>query len=73
MFSHAADASKVALVHLCRFLHARGFVLVDCQVGSAHLRSLGAVDMPRREFLTCLAEHAQGAAPSGPWHADDDL
>ena len=73
MFSHAPDASKVALVHLCRRLHARGFVLVDCQVGSAHLRSLGAVDMPRGEFLTCLAGHAQGAAPSGPWHADDDL
>ena len=73
MFSHAPDASKVALVALDGHLARRGFVLMDCQVASAHLRSLGAVDMPRGEFLRCLAAHGGPPDPTGPWHADDDL
>lgn len=73
MFSHAPDASKVALVALDGHLERRGFVLMDCQVASAHLRSLGAVDMPRGEFLRWLAAHGGPPDPTGPWHADDDL
>jgi leucyl/phenylalanyl-tRNA--protein transferase len=51
MFSRATDASKVALVALVEELRARGFPLVDCQVRTDLLASLGAREMPRREFL----------------------
>jgi leucyl/phenylalanyl-tRNA---protein transferase len=73
MFSRRTDASKVALVALCRRLERRGFALLDCQVASEHLRRMGAVDMPRAEFLRWLAVHAGPPDPTGPWHADDDL
>jgi leucyl/phenylalanyl-tRNA--protein transferase len=55
MFSQVTDASKVALVGMVRFLEQRGFALIDCQVASQHLTSLGARAIPRREFLRLLA------------------
>ena len=54
MFSRARDASKVALVHLVAHLRAQGFTLLDAQVPSPHLTTLGAVEMPRAEFLARL-------------------
>lgn len=73
MFARRPDASKAAFAVLMRRLLAWGFALVDCQVASAHLRTLGAVDMPRAEFLRLLAVHAGPPDRTGPWHADDDL
>lgn len=55
MFSAARDASKVALVALVETLRARGFVLLDVQWTTPHLVSLGAVDVPRSEYLRRLA------------------
>ncbi len=55
MFSTVADASKVALVRLAEQCRARGIELIDCQVASTHLASLGAREIPRREFLARLA------------------
>ena len=57
MFSRETDASKVALVALLGKLRAWKFVLVDCQIPSEHLTSLGAEEIPRSAFLTEL-EHA---------------
>ena len=54
MFSRATDASKVALVHLVRELKARGFPLIDCQVHTELLESLGAREIPRADFLRVL-------------------
>jgi leucyl/phenylalanyl-tRNA---protein transferase len=54
MFSRATDASKVALVHLVRELAARDFPLIDCQVHTDLLESLGAREIPRAEFLRGL-------------------
>ena len=51
MFSRANDASKVALLALCRALHGWGFPLLDAQVPNPHLRRMGAVTLPRVEFL----------------------
>lgn len=73
MFSRRTDASKVAFAHLVRYLLSHDGRLIDCQVGSDHLASLGAVDMPRAEFLTWLDRFARAPAPCGPWHVDDDL
>ncbi len=54
MFSHATDASKVALAHFVRETKLRGFRLIDCQLHSQHLQSLGAIMMPRERFIAIL-------------------
>lgn len=54
MFSKVSNASKVALVYLIQKLKARGFILIDCQVPNPHLMSLGAMELPRQEFLKLL-------------------
>ena len=59
MFSRVADASKVALVHLCTF----GYGLIDCQLPNPHLSRLGAVELPRRRFLALLDELCDGRGP----------
>ncbi len=50
MFSRRVDASKIALVALCRQLHRWGFTLLDCQVSNPHLLSMGAREISRQEF-----------------------
>jgi leucyl/phenylalanyl-tRNA---protein transferase len=57
MFHRARDASKVALVHLVARLIAGGFELLDTQYVTEHLRSFGAIEIPRRRY-TALLEHA---------------
>jgi len=56
MFSRERDASKVALVHLMARLIKGGFRLLDCQFMTEHLRSFGAIEMPREEFRVKLAD-----------------
>ncbi|MEW6647816.1 MAG: leucyl/phenylalanyl-tRNA--protein transferase [Pseudomonadota bacterium] len=58
MFSHKTDASKVAFVHLVRRLQEQGVVLIDCQVTTDHLLSLGAEEIPRRRFIELLRQYA---------------
>jgi leucyl/phenylalanyl-tRNA--protein transferase len=55
MFSRVTDASKVALVHLVERLKERGFVLLDTQFMTEHLRRLGARELTRSEYLHRLA------------------
>jgi leucyl/phenylalanyl-tRNA---protein transferase len=54
MFSRERDASKVALVHLVARLIKGGFRLLDCQFMTEHLRSFGAVEIPREDFRALL-------------------
>ena len=69
MFSDARDASKIALAHLCAYLKLRGFGIIDCQMETRHLASLGAHTIPRRDFAARLDDLcANGDAP-GPWQA----
>lgn len=56
MFSRERDASKVALAHLVERGLATGLELVDCQLPTAHLRSLGSRPMPRGEFGARVAD-----------------
>ena len=56
MFSRERDASKVALVHLAARLIQSGFRLLDCQFMTDHLRSFGAVEVPREAFRALLAD-----------------
>ena len=67
MFSRVRDASKVALYHLCRRLHAWQFRLIDCQIPNPHLASLGVRTMPRREFLALLANNDESKTRRGNW------
>ncbi len=56
MFSRVDNASKVALVTLCRYLRRLRFRMIDCQQTSKHLLSLGAAEIKRAEFCRLLAE-----------------
>jgi leucyl/phenylalanyl-tRNA--protein transferase len=67
MFSRTRDASKLALVHLARTLQADGFGLIDCQMSTAHLASLGAREIPRREFTRRVTELIHYCALVEPW------
>ena len=73
MFTRAPDASKLALAHLVRQLQRWSFGLIDCQMSTAHLASLGAREMPRADFLRKLAGLIDEPAIAGPWHFDYDL
>ena len=67
MFSRATDASKVALVGLVEELRRRKFPLIDCQVHTPLLASLGAREIPRRTFLRELAALVNYPEPPARW------
>ncbi|MFD0000491.1 leucyl/phenylalanyl-tRNA--protein transferase [Nocardia sp. NPDC127526] len=70
MFSRARDTSKVALYWLCAQLAAWDFALIDCQVASGHLTSLGAIDLPRADYLDLHTRAAARPGRPGPWQFD---
>ncbi|HEX8963554.1 MAG TPA: leucyl/phenylalanyl-tRNA--protein transferase [Rhodocyclaceae bacterium] len=70
MFARRTDASKIALAHLCEQLRRLGFGIIDCQMETAHLASLGARPIPRAEFRALLDRLVPDGAPPGPWPAD---
>ncbi len=72
MFSHASNASKVALAHLARQLERWQFNMIDCQMNTAHLASLGAREIPRNEFIAQLQELIN-CEPVTRWQFDTDL
>lgn len=70
MFSRASDASKACLAHLARHLESLKFAVIDCQMTTAHLVSLGAHEIPRAEFCRQIALHADAGPPPGRWPAE---
>ncbi len=70
MFSHRSDASKIALAHLCAHLARREFGIIDCQMETAHLASLGARPIPRDDFLARVAALVDIGDPPVRWPAD---
>lgn len=70
MFSRADDASKIALYWLCQQLQVWDFHLIDCQVASPHLRSLGALDLSRERFLNLLRPAITQPGRTGIWRFD---
>jgi leucyl/phenylalanyl-tRNA--protein transferase len=73
MFSHKTDASKIALVALCRQLDRWGFGMLDCQVGNPHLFSMGAVEISRKAFEKRLSELVADDRPSENWRDRADF
>ena len=62
MFHRERDASKIALVHLVARLRAGGFRLLDSQYVTDHLRTFGAVEVPRRRYHRMLEDALSGEA-----------
>ncbi len=54
MFHHQRDASKVALVHLVERLKQRGYLLLDTQANTPHLKRFGCIDVPASEYMRLL-------------------
>jgi len=76
MFTRMRDASKMAMVHLVRRLQRRGCGMIDCQMHTRHLASLGARAIPRSEFSSRLRELVDYAVTPTKWDApetDDDV
>lgn len=65
MFHRVTDASKAALVHLCRLLAEVPEPLLDVQWQTPHLASLGVVEVSRREYLAALRAAVRGPVPPG--------
>lgn len=72
MFTRVPDASKVAFVHLVRELARRGFGLIDCQMRTAHLASLGGREISRPNFTSRLRELLNYPDVPAPWRLTDD-
>lgn len=70
MFSHADNASKIALYWLSQQLASWQFEMIDCQVSSAHLLSLGAREIARDDFLKRLSPAVRGGPQPRPWRLD---
>lgn len=73
MFSRISDASKIAFAHLVRQLQRWNFGMIDCQMKTAHLASLGAREIPRGEFAERLTNLVNRPGQPGNWYFEDDL
>ena len=72
MFAKASNASKAAYIALCHQLTTWQFNMVDCQMPTPHLQSLGGKIVAREPFLQQLAKDIQHATLRGQWQFDDD-
>ena len=72
MFARAPDASKVAFVTLVRQLERWGIELIDCQVKTSHLARFGAVEWPRKLFLSALEKALSEPTRKGVWRFDPE-
>lgn len=70
MFSWASDASKVGFAYLARHLQAWEYPLIDCQLSSPHIDSLGAEMISRAQFSEMLARHCPRRGKLSPWQVD---
>ena len=61
MFSRANDASKVAYVHLAKQLHEWDFAVIDCQMASSHLFSLGAEEIGSEQWQELLQDYTKAS------------
>ena len=73
MFSFENDASKIALVALSNHLKKQGFDLIDCQVTTNHLLSMGAVEISRNSFLDIILESVKKKEDINIWNQNISL
>jgi leucyl/phenylalanyl-tRNA--protein transferase len=70
MFARRSNASKIAFAHLVRYLLAHDFGMVDCQMRTEHLASLGGREIPREDFVARLQQLIRPEQRRGRWTAD---
>lgn len=70
MFSRRSNASKIAFAHLVRHLLANDYRMIDCQMRTEHLASLGGREIPRGDFLARLQQLIRPDQRRGRWTAD---
>lgn len=68
MFHRVTDASKIAVAHLVQFMVQRGYGMIDCQMQTSHLASLGAREIPREEFAQRLTALVNSPDQFEPWN-----
>ena len=73
MFARRTDGSKIALAYLVRQLERWGYGIIDCQMTTPHLASLGAREVPRSQFMRKLGELVNYPDTGAMWRLDDDL
>ena len=73
MFSRVTDGSKIALAHLAAQLQRWNYGLIDCQMSTAHLATLGAREISRKEFMLLLKELIHYPQPLTQWRFDHEL
>ena len=69
MFHRRSNASKIVFAHLVQQLQSWGYGLIDCQVSSTHLQSLGAEEISREHFLSLLLTGCKTPPHSQAWQA----
>jgi leucyl/phenylalanyl-tRNA--protein transferase len=69
MFSRRSNASKIAIAHLCTQLEHWNFGMIDCQMNTPHLATLGAREISRNEFIQRLQELIHYPDTASPWVA----
>ncbi len=67
MFTHVSNASKACFIVLTRYLEKAGFPIIDCQVHTSHLASLGAHFIPRSDFLAVIENSIKEKTLKGNW------
>ncbi|MEZ4888700.1 MAG: leucyl/phenylalanyl-tRNA--protein transferase [Chitinophagales bacterium] len=67
MFTYQSNASKAGFITLVYNLQKWGFNLIDCQIHTDHLESLGAIDIPRKAYLDLLNESLTSESVRGKW------
>ena len=72
MFHNRTDASKIAFVCMARHLFAQGVGLIDCQMPTSHLFSLGAGRMDRMTFVSRVQALQHRLLPLSVWNVDDE-
>jgi leucyl/phenylalanyl-tRNA--protein transferase len=72
MFSAEPNASKIALASLVDHARAWEFTVIDCQLPSRHLQTLGAREIPRVDFLKLVAEGLRSPTRRGRWHVETE-
>jgi leucyl/phenylalanyl-tRNA--protein transferase len=73
MFSRQPDGSKIAIAVLAEQLRRWGFPIIDCQMPTPHLTTLGAHEISRREFTREVGRLVHEAPVPPPWELDDDI
>ena len=73
MFGNMTDASKVALLYLCAYLDRWKYALIDTQLPSSHLVSLGGIEISRQDYLSHLSKHIKTHPHNNAWEKGQSI